>query len=220
MQLWNTFYYFPLQSDYSSDANDTAIFDLHGNVIAMVPSRFVSELCVEGSGRLSDGRVVNYAGSCSYGPVCLTGGQMCYSVLDRSRYPWGVGVHSRPLVPLRSIAVDPSVISVGSTVFIQQFAGMRIPSIDGIGGFTHDGCFVADDQGGWIQGNHIDIFAGTHAMYLALEHVLPTHSNLTATIGGCRAGASGMTLGGGLIMAGVGILGGYLIYEGLWGKHA
>lgn len=190
ISLWNTYYYVPLQSDYSGD-NDTNVYDMSGNVIATVPAAFMANMCVEGTGKLTDGTILNTAGSCSYGPTCPTGGQQCYTILDPGRYPWGVGVRGRPLVPLQSIAVDPATIPIGSNVYIAEFDGAQIPAIDGIGGFTHNGCFVADDQGGWIQGNHIDIFAGTRGMYRALEALHPTHSTLTATIGSCTPGGSG-----------------------------
>ena len=53
---------------------------------------------------------------------------------------------SRPLQYLRSIAVDPSVIPMGSHVFIPSYA-----SING-------GWFQAADTGGAIVGRHIDVF--------------------------------------------------------------
>jgi hypothetical protein len=51
---------------------------------------------------------------------------------------------------------------------------MEIPAIDGLGGFTHDGCFRADDVGNGIDGMHIDFFAGTTSMWEALEAVFPS----------------------------------------------
>lgn len=53
---------------------------------------------------------------------------------------------SRPLGYLRSVAVDPRVIPLGSHVFIPAYQ-----SING-------GWFEADDTGGAIVGNHIDVF--------------------------------------------------------------
>jgi 3D (Asp-Asp-Asp) domain-containing protein len=53
---------------------------------------------------------------------------------------------SRPLGYLRSVAVDPSVIPLGSHIFI--------PSYQSVNG----GWFEADDTGGAIVGNHIDVF--------------------------------------------------------------
>jgi 3D (Asp-Asp-Asp) domain-containing protein len=53
---------------------------------------------------------------------------------------------SRPLAYLRSVAVDPRVIPLGSHIFI--------PSYQSING----GWFEADDTGGAIVGRHIDVF--------------------------------------------------------------
>ncbi len=54
---------------------------------------------------------------------------------------------SLPLHYYRSIAVDPSVIPLGSRVYVPAYRG------DG-----HGGWFVAQDTGGAINGRHIDVF--------------------------------------------------------------
>ncbi len=51
-----------------------------------------------------------------------------------------------PLTPLVSIAVDPSVIPLGSTVYIDGY-----------------GEFKAHDTGGAIKGNRIDVCVGSHS---------------------------------------------------------
>lgn len=173
--MWNTYYYLAMESDYSGP-DDTILYDANCAPIAQVPADFSDDVCIQGSGRLSDGRVINYARTCNCGRTCPTGGIICYQLLDANRYPWGMGSSSNPLVPLRSWAVDSSFIARGTLLYAQQFDGVMIPAYDGIGGFVHDGCFRADDVGGWIQGNHFDFFAGTHAMWLALENLFPTHS--------------------------------------------
>jgi 3D (Asp-Asp-Asp) domain-containing protein len=53
---------------------------------------------------------------------------------------------SRPLSYLRSVAVDPSLIPMGSHIFI--------PAYQNVNG----GWFEADDTGGAIIGRHIDVF--------------------------------------------------------------
>lgn len=184
---WNTYYVLAIEDDFTGP-QDTPIYDPNGNVIANVRSDFLRDFCVEGSGRLTDGRVVNFDSICNYGDVCsFSHVQQCYHVLDANRYPWGRGTGDHSITPLRSIAVDPSVIPLGSTVYIRQFDGVRIPSIDGIGGFRHDGCFRAEDTGGAIQGVHIDIFAGTRSMMHWLEqNVCDTHGcDLEMYVGGC-----------------------------------
>lgn len=53
---------------------------------------------------------------------------------------------AKPLGYLRSIAVDPRVIPLGSHVYIPAYAGVN------------GGWFVAQDTGGAIVGRHIDVF--------------------------------------------------------------
>lgn len=174
--MWNTYCYLAMESDYSGP-DDTILYDANCAPIAQVPAEFSDDVCIEGSGRLADGRVINYARTCNCGRTCPTGGIVCYQVLDATNYPWGMGSASNPLEPLRSWAVDSSLIARGTLLYAQQFDGVMIPEHDGLGGFVHDGCFRADDVGGWIQGNHFDFFAGTHDMWIALEAIFPTHSN-------------------------------------------
>ncbi len=54
---------------------------------------------------------------------------------------------SLPLTFLRSVAVDPSVIPLGSRVYIPAYRN------DGYGGW-----FVAQDTGGAINGHHVDVY--------------------------------------------------------------
>ena len=37
------------------------------------------------------------------------------------------------------------------------------------GGFVHDGCVVADDTGGGIDGNQLDLFVGRRGYYLGVS---------------------------------------------------
>jgi 3D (Asp-Asp-Asp) domain-containing protein len=226
--LFNTYFLLARESDYSGP-KDTPIYRTDGTVIALASRGFVNDLCVEGSGLLADGRVVNFSSGCSYGPTCLTGGQICYTVLDRTRYPWGKGHGTTPLVPLRSLAVDPHVIPFGSFVYLPRWKGVHIPAIDGIGGFVHDGCFRADDSGGWIVPrpgdppglSHIDIFAGTRTMHRALERIFPTRTVFEASIDptSCAQAQTAMpgtasTSGG--IPSGAVLIGAAVVGIGVW----
>ena len=172
--LRHTYYKLASTDDYAEPAT-SPIYTPGGQLIAYVSPRFAYDLSIEGSGKLSDGRVVNFAtsgGTCQT-PAGYQGVHSCYRVLDASRYPWGSG-HNAALEPLRSIAVDPRVIPWNSRVYIREFDGLAIPRIDGVGGFTHDGWFRAEDSGGAIHDDHIDIFAGPTAMYRWLDRTIPT----------------------------------------------
>lgn len=188
-----------------SGPKDTGIYRPDGSRIALVPRAFVNDVCVEGSGKLADGRIINYSSQCTYGPACLTGRPVCYSVLDATRFPWGKGSHGNPLVPMRSLATFPSDIPFGTYVYMPRWRGVQIPSIDGIQGFVHDGCFRADDVGGWIGHGHIDIFAGSKRMMQAMERIFPTRTQFEATTSSTSCiEVQPSSTSGGLIVLGLG----------------
>jgi len=130
--------------------------------LAHVGARFAEVLDVQGTGRLNDGRVLNIAGACrcSRSP--------CYRpVGDAAR--WGLGATSNPLEPFRSVAVDPRMIPLGTVLYIPELDGLTMPGQSPWGGFTHDGCVVASDVGGGVDGKHIDFFVGRFAYKKALD---------------------------------------------------
>ncbi|HNK46699.1 MAG TPA: 3D domain-containing protein [Pseudomonadota bacterium] len=156
-----TYYYVASQSDYSG-ANDTVLCDAQAKPLATVPRAFADALAIEGTGRLTDGRLLNIAASCS----CVSGMRTCYAVLDPVKYPFGQGVGGRALKPYRSIAVDKSFIPYGTRVYVPALSGVQMP---GSYGFVHDGCLSADDTGGAIIGAHIDWFVAEKANYRTLD---------------------------------------------------
>jgi len=194
MRLWNTYYITTSETDFAR-GTESPLYTSAGALIANVSHAFAQDLFVEGAGFLADGRLLNVSGSCGRGDyftvTAAIHGQQCYHVVNRAVAPWGLGGHSSPLVPLRTIAADRTVIPWGSKVYIAQFDGLAIPRIETaagpIGGFVHNGCFVASDTGGAIGGAHIDIFAGSRSMMRVLERIYPTRTGLDAWVGsqGC-----------------------------------
>jgi 3D (Asp-Asp-Asp) domain-containing protein len=172
----HTYYYLAEEENYSGSAS-TTLYDAQCRPLASVSASFSDSICIEGSGKLRDGKVLNYASRCSCGRPCPTGGTVCYSVVDPNLFPWGKGNRNNPLEPFRSVAVDRNVIANGTILYIEQWDGVAIPSVNGLGGFTHDGCFRADDVGGAVRGRHYDFFAGTRAMWRALEPIRPTRTS-------------------------------------------
>ncbi|HTJ44329.1 MAG TPA: 3D domain-containing protein [Kofleriaceae bacterium] len=130
------------------------------NVIAEVTHRFFAELALQGSGQLKDGRVLNVFGHCD----CPT--SSCFQVAKTSK--WGLAGTGRALSPYRTVAVDPKVVPLGSLLYIPVLDGLRMPGPPPTGGFIHDGCVVADDTGGNVQGKQVDLFVGRRAYWLAL----------------------------------------------------
>jgi 3D (Asp-Asp-Asp) domain-containing protein len=128
--------------------------------LATVAHAFGHQLDIQGTGKLKDGRVVNTSGTCSckHSP--------CYFEVDDA---WGMGPGGR-LIPFRSVAIDTKVIPLGKVLYIPQLDGMQMPGKAPWGGFVHDGCVVAADRGGGIQGHELDFFVGKKVFSDAIYH--------------------------------------------------
>lgn len=135
--------------------------------IAEVAPEFASQLALQGTGKLKDGRVLNIWGSCS----CAH--SPCFKVTENQ---WGSAGSGRPLQPFRTVAVDPKVIKIGSLLYVPLLEGRTMPGRSPWGGFVHDGCVVADDVGGGIDGNKLDLFVGRKAYFLGLSGREGLHS--------------------------------------------
>lgn len=156
----NTYYYLVLEEDYPRTPLTAEVRTMRDTVLAKVHPRFKSDLDIEGSGKLVDGRVVNFAGRKA----------------RETRYrftssPDGDGVGQCALVPFRTVAVDPNRIPLGSLVRIEETVGMKLPD-----GSLHDGLWRAEDVGSAIQKDRIDLFVGTiHQAHLlekaGIEHL-------------------------------------------------
>jgi 3D (Asp-Asp-Asp) domain-containing protein len=125
---------------------DAVLRDVHGKVIARTSRKFRKSLVLEGSGWLRDGRAVMYD--------CKKGGEHRFRV---TKARCGTSVNGCALVPYRTAAVDPHVIKLGSTIYIPQLKGARLPD-----GTIHDGVFIATDRG-HFRGRHVDLFVGEGA---------------------------------------------------------
>jgi len=116
---------------------------------------------MEGSGVLADGRVINYDGRCDFGVGT------CFEELDPDRHPYGRGAGHRPLVPFKSVAVDPRLVPIGEPLYIPEFDGMLLPD-----GSFHDGCVRADDTGGGIKKRKMDFFVVNYGNFRFLLNML------------------------------------------------
>lgn len=156
-------YYWIAHEKKRRGRRNTRIYDLDCKPIAKVSARFAARLSREGTGKLADGRVVNVAGpcECDHSP--------CFFQLDDEKRRFGVGVLERPLSPFRSVAVDPSLVTIGKRLYIPELDGLAMPGPPPWGGFVHDGCVVADDRGGAVQGQQIDFFMVRRVYYQAFH---------------------------------------------------
>lgn len=141
-----TFYWIADESDPMYRASTKAIVrDERGKIIARTSPKFRKHLLLEGSGRTKDGRVLTYQRHIN--------GEARFRV---TRHQYGAGIGKCPLVPYRTIAVDPKFIPLGTRVYIPEFKGLRLPD-----GTIHDGMFMAHDRSASVRGAHIDIFTKT-----------------------------------------------------------
>ena len=155
------FYWIAMQNRYDFYAEEVDVYTPRGFYMGEFPVNFVNALRMEGSGVLSDGRVLNYGGKCKYGDGT------CFREIDPKRFPFGQGAGKRALVPYRSVAVDPKVIPIGEPVYIPELDGLRFPD-----GMVHDGCVRADDTGGSIKKRKIDFFVISRQNFREINYAL------------------------------------------------
>lgn len=179
----NTYYNFPHQLDYRGP--EVSLFDTRCRPLARVPRAFHDTLCVQGSGSLANGRTASFARRhCDCARTCpRTGQQICFDTLDPELFPWGRGAAGTAIVPLRSVAVDVSVIPLGTRLFIPEFVGLPM---DAEGATFHDGCFVAEDRGIKVIGQHVDIFTGRVAQTKRWDALVPTNRGVTVFVDSAR----------------------------------
>lgn len=172
-----TYYWVAAEADYAGTAS-VRLYTERCAVIATVRPGFAAAVDVEGTGRLTDGRLINVAGACgcARSPCWVEAG---------AAYPWGIGVQDRPLVPYRSLAVDRSVVPYGTRVWIEELDGVHVPGEAPWGDFVHDGCAQAVDTGGAIVGMHLDWFVGLRESYRTLDEALGLE-RVTVYDGGAR----------------------------------
>ena len=135
--------------------------------ITEVTRDFAAQLTLQGTGKLKDGRVLNVWGHCGCDHT------PCFKVTDQK---WGTAGTGRPLQPFRTVAVDPKVVKLGALLYIPLLEGRTMPGRSPWGGFVHDGCVVADDTGGGIDGNQLDLFVGRKSYFLGISGSAGSHA--------------------------------------------
>jgi 3D (Asp-Asp-Asp) domain-containing protein len=172
----NTYYDFPTESDFTGDS--VSIRDAKCGAIQGVPRGFFEALCVQGSGTLKSGQTVSFAKrNCDCADVCpKTGEKICFEALESSRFPWGRGALGTPITPLLTVAVDDTVIPMGTALYIPEFDGLPL---DAQKTRFHDGCFIAQDRGLRVKGQHVDVFTGFSAMTALWNQLVPSNHGVT-----------------------------------------
>jgi 3D (Asp-Asp-Asp) domain-containing protein len=128
-------------------------------ILAFTSREFHHQISLEGTGRLLDGRLLNFSERCGCAHAGHGGSRICYEVVDPGTFPWGKGGklsgRDLPLRPFRSLAVDPALIPLGTVLYVPAWRGGNWPD-----GTPRDGCFRAEDSGAAVRGRHVDVFAG------------------------------------------------------------
>lgn len=185
----NTYYDFPEERDYSGAR--VKVFDENCRALARVSREFHDTLCMQGSGLLADGRTLSFKRrDCRCARRCpRSNQQICFEALAAKRFPWGRGATGGPITPLLSVAVDIDVIPLGTPLFIPEYVGL--PRDLG-NRSAHDGCFIAQDRGIKIQGQHVDVFTGEEALTQIWNRLVPSNKGVRVLLDSpLCSGASG-----------------------------
>ena len=132
-----TYYWAVEEAEYPT-SRSSPLYLADGQLLGRFSSAFVKAFRVEAAACLKDGRRISYMKRANR-----------VEVVDRFL---GCGGYS--LAELKSIAVDPRLIPLGSVVYIPQAENVAVD------GQTLGGVFYAHDIGSAIKGKHIDIFVG------------------------------------------------------------
>jgi 3D (Asp-Asp-Asp) domain-containing protein len=175
----NTYYDFPSETDFTGDP--VTLRDAKCGAIADVPRAFNEAICVQGSGILRTGRTVSFAKrECDCAEMCpRTGEKICFEALDPAKFPWGRGALGTPITPLLTVAVDDTIVPMGTAIYIPEFDGLPI---DASGAAHHDGCFIAQDRGLRVKGQHVDVFTGASGMTALWNKLVPTNHGVTVVV--------------------------------------
>jgi 3D (Asp-Asp-Asp) domain-containing protein len=175
----NTYYDFPSESDFSGET--VALKNPRCKTIKKVARTFYESLCVQGSGTLSSGSTVSFAKrDCECAELCpRTGQHICFDELDSKTYPWGRGATGRAITPLLTVAVDSDLVPLDTPVYIPEYDG--IPR-DPARSTSHDGCFIAQDRGVRVKGEHVDVFTGHREITALWNNLVPSNRGVTVIV--------------------------------------
>lgn len=167
----NTYYDFPHEADHTG--SPVSLMNVWCKPIAEVPRGFFEAVCVQGSGSLKRGGTVSFAKrDCACAEVCpRTGQRICFDALDATAFPYGRGAAGTPITPMRSLAADTSVLPMGTVVYIPELDGAPL-----------DGCFVVEDRGLRVKGDHVDIFTGHPSNTAAMNERVPSNQGVTVVV--------------------------------------
>lgn len=184
----NTYYDFPSESEFDpgkspkgDKGKPVALKNAKCDTIKEVPRGFYDSVCVQGSGTLVTGQTVSFAKrDCTCAEKCpRTGQQICFDSLDAKQFPYGRGAMGQAITPLFTVAVDTSVVPLGTYIYIPEYDGVP-RDLDETG--YHDGCFVAQDRGLKVKGKHVDVFTADTDMTKLWNQLVPSNQGVTVIL--------------------------------------
>lgn len=128
-----TFYWIVRESDYNGEKN-TPLYLENGKILGYFPYDFVQDFKKEACAELNDGKRISYL-------------KKANKVRIVQEF---LGFNGHTISPLKSIAVDPDVIPLGSKLYIPNLSKLT----------NHDGKIFAHDIGSMIKDREVDIFVG------------------------------------------------------------
>ena len=153
------------------DGREVSLPKCGGGALASVSAKFLRSVTMQGSGKLCDGRVV---GVHTVKPLCFR---------EVTGAAWGMTASGRPATPFRSIAIDTKRFELGRWYYARQLDGFALPAPNA--GERHDGCLRADDHGGGVKGDAIDVFVGDPAAMKPLAALIARGFDLAPDDGTC-----------------------------------
>ncbi len=132
-----TYYWVVEEKDYPQ-SRAVPLYTPDGKLLGRFSSAFVRDFKIESCARLRDGRCISYLKR-----------QDRAQVVDKF-----LGHGGYTLTELKSVAVDPQVIPLGSTIYIPEAENVVV------NGRRLSGVFYSHDIGSAVNGRHIDIFLG------------------------------------------------------------
>lgn len=178
----NTYYDFPSELNFTGAT--VPLMAPSCEPIAKVSRQFFEAVCVQGSGTMKNGQTVSFSKrDCECAETCpRTRQKICFDALDPQDFPWGRGARGTAITPLLTVAVDSQVIPLGTKLYIPEYDGVaRSP-----GGTRHDGCFLAEDRGLKVTGEHVDVFTGNPSVTAHLNELVPSNAGVHVYIGTAR----------------------------------
>ena len=176
-----TTYWVADQTKYPTGSIVIPFYDKNGKQIATATPEFYAAAMMEGTVKLTDGRLINVDGGTDpntwvsvdpkfYAPMLALHKRIPPGLYIKDGgvilarpfrvIPKGYGKERKGIekVPFRTLAADPRLVPAGTNVFIRQFVGLTMPDRT-----VHDGWFVVNDTGDAILGAHFDVFTGFYA---------------------------------------------------------